>query len=138
MIPPAKKKTSVVTMYKIPMRLWSTVTSHLAIRPSFHDTGYTASVLTATRACPLVDTLLQVHLECAHLHVAPVVADRGHEDAALAQQALEARLLHQDRVGGDRRPIVALALHAVALRAHADPLRLPKRLRRAGADERLV
>jgi hypothetical protein len=28
-----------VAMYKIPIRLWSTVTSQLAMRPLFHPTG---------------------------------------------------------------------------------------------------
>ena len=39
MIPPAKRKKIEVTMYKIPIRLWSTVTSQLATRPFFHVTG---------------------------------------------------------------------------------------------------
>jgi hypothetical protein len=38
-MPPPPKKTSDVQMYKIPIRLWSTVTSQLARRPFFHDTG---------------------------------------------------------------------------------------------------
>ena len=35
-MPPPPKKKSDVTMYMIPMRLWSTVTSQLASLPFFH------------------------------------------------------------------------------------------------------
>ncbi len=38
-MPPSTKKSSDVRMYMIPMRLWSSVTSQLATRPSFHVTG---------------------------------------------------------------------------------------------------
>ena len=38
-IPPATNHMSDVAMYKIPIRLWSTVTSQLAMRPLFQPTG---------------------------------------------------------------------------------------------------
>ena len=38
-IPPATNHTSEVAMYRIPIRLWSTVTSQLATRPFFQPTG---------------------------------------------------------------------------------------------------
>ena len=37
--PASAKKKIDVTMYKIPIRLWSTVTSQLATRPRYHGTG---------------------------------------------------------------------------------------------------
>jgi hypothetical protein len=38
-IPPATNHMSDVAMYRIPIRLWSTVTSQLATRPAFQPTG---------------------------------------------------------------------------------------------------
>ena len=37
--PPTAKKTSEVAMYRIPIRLWSTVVSQLATLPCFQSTG---------------------------------------------------------------------------------------------------
>src|SRR3954465_15231289 len=89
MIPPPAKKTSAVRMYMIPMRLWSTVTSQRATRPLRHETGYTASDLTATRARSLVDVRLRVHGERLHLLVGPRVADRRHLPAPVADDRFE-------------------------------------------------
>src|SRR5437764_1217806 len=126
----------------MPIRLWSTVTSQRASRPLFQVTGYATSDLAATGAAStlgsLVDARLQVRLERAELGLRPVVPDRGHPAAPLAQQALEPGGLHDRRVARDRGPVVALPLHAVALRAHAHEFALAERLGRARAEERLV
>src|SRR3954447_4915398 len=138
MIPPPAKKTSAVAMYMIPIRLWSTVTSHRATRPLRHVTGYTASDLAATRARSLEDLRLRVLDERVDLCVVPGIADRRHQAAPLAHDRLEAALLRQQRVVRERRTVAALPLHAVAGRAHALELRLAEALRRLRAEERLV
>src|SRR4051812_39661845 len=122
----------------MPIRLWSTVTSQDATRPLFQVTGYAASDLAATRARSLVDVRLQIPLECAELLLRPVAADIGHSATAFPHDRLEGRRLHERRVRRERRPVVALCLHAVALRAHALPLGLAELLRGLGRDEPLV
>src|SRR5919201_4137922 len=121
----------------MPIRLWSTVTSQRATRPLFHVAGYATSDLAATRR-PLEDARLHVRLEGAELGRRPVVADRRHAAAAVAEEALEARRLDDRRVARDRGAVVALALRAVALGADALPLALAERLGGARADEGLV
>src|SRR4051794_10589612 len=119
MIPPPAKNTSAVAMYMIPIRLWSTVTSHFATRPLRHDTGYTASDLAATRACSLVDVRLRVPDERVHLLVVPAVADRRHCAAPVAHDRLETGGLREQDVAVQRRTVTALPLVAVARRADA-------------------
>src|SRR6478672_8523428 len=108
----------------MPIRLWSTVTSQDATRPLFHVTGYAASDLAATRARSLVDVRLQVLLESAELLLGPVAADVRHAAASVSDDRLERGRLDERRVRRERRPVVALPLKAVALRAHAFPLGL--------------
>src|SRR5213592_4945872 len=138
MIPPPAKKTSAVTMYMIPIRLWSIVTSQRATRPLRHVTGYTASDLAATRARSLVDVCLRVLDERLHLRVVPAVADRRHLAAAVADDRLQACRLREQRVARERGPVAALALHAVARRADALELALPELLRRLLRRERAI
>src|SRR4051794_2513118 len=119
MTPPPAKKTSAVTMYMIPIRLWSTVTSQRATRPLFHVTGYTASDLTATRASSLVDVRLHVLDERLDLRVRPRVRDGGHLVSAVADDRRDAGRLDEQRVRCEVGAVPALALHPVARRAHA-------------------
>src|SRR5579871_3089840 len=143
-IPPSTKKKRAVTMYMIPIRLWSTVTSQLASRPSFQPTGYAASLLTATRRS-LVDVRLHVGVEGVDLRRRPGDPDRRHRRAAPCVHAVlhrrrKARALRQDRVVPEVRPVAALRLHAVARRADALELGLAERLRllRGRRDEGVV
>src|SRR5579872_2373905 len=118
-MPPAPKKTSDVTTYMIPIRLWSTVTSQLATLPCFQSTTGTVSTLTATRRRSLVDAVPDVVEERLHLLVRPAGPDGGHLAASGAQERLEPRRLGQQRVVRDLRPVVALALHPVTRCADA-------------------
>src|SRR5438034_997764 len=136
-MPPTPKKPSAVTMYRIPIRLWSTVTSQLAARPLFHVTGTTASDLTAT-CRSLVDVLFQIRLEGAQLSLGPVVRDGRHPAASLAHDRLEPGALREQGVRRERRPIVALTGQAVALGADALPLPLSELPPRRRPHPRLV
>src|SRR3954471_22261433 len=131
MIPPPAKKTSAVTMYMTPIRLWSTVTSHRATRP--------LRQLTATAARSLVDVRLRVRDERVDLVVRPRVADRRHQAASFAHDRCERRLLREDRVRAQGGTVPAFALHAVAGRARALELRAAELgARRRGCELRLV
>src|SRR6266487_1355314 len=75
--PPARKKPKLVTMYMIPIRLWSTVVNQLVTRPLVQGTVSRAvSARTATGA-PSVG-LVQVLVQGAHLAVVPRLADGRH------------------------------------------------------------
>src|SRR2546430_5756049 len=52
----------------------------------------------------------------------PVVADRRHASAPVAEELRQAGLLRDERIRVDARAVVALARDAVALRADAFPL----------------
>src|SRR5712691_10967532 len=134
-MPPPPKKTSDVTMYMIPMRLWSTVTSQLAIRPSFQETGYVGSALAATRARPLVDVRLRIVEQRRHLRLRPAVPDGRHVAAPVADDRRETGRLRQERVVRQVRAVAALALHPVARRADALELGAPELARRSRARE---
>src|SRR3954452_3062491 len=124
MIPPATKKTRLVRMYMIPMRLWSTVASQLEKRP--RETIVAAgsgATLTAT-ASP--GEAFDVGKQSVQLPVAPASADGGHFVAAVLQQDLHCGRLLQGRgaaqVGAER----SLSLKAVAGRAGAVEGHLPE------------
>src|SRR5438105_15681739 len=90
--PPIPKKTRLVTTYRSPIRLWSTVVTHDATRPRFQSARYGwISVLTAT------EPSLQVGRRRLHHRRVPGCPDRRHLVLAVPEQVLE-RL----RVGGDR------------------------------------
>src|SRR3954469_4276561 len=131
MIPPPAKKTSAVTMYMTPIRLWSTVTSHRATRP--------LRQLTATAARSLVDVRLRVRDERIDLLVRPGVADRRHEAAPVAHDRCERGLLRDERARAQGETVPTLAVHPVAGRARALELR-PAELgaRRRRCELRLV
>src|SRR4051794_23763964 len=133
--PPTKKKKTAVQMYKMPIRLWSTVTSQDATRPLFHVTGYAASDLAATRARSPVDIRLQVLLQRLELRVRPVAADAGHAAAPVPHDRLERRRLDEGRVRGERGAVVALGLEAVTLCTDAFPLGSAELLRCSRRDE---
>src|SRR5581483_2698613 len=116
-----------------PMRLWSSVTSQLATRPLFHDTGQAVSALTAIRSS-LVDVCLHVGRERLHLRGRPRVADRGHLDPALAHALLEPGALDEERALLEIRAVSALAVHAVARCARAHVLRVAEVRLCCGAD----
>src|SRR3954447_25490421 len=137
-MPPPPKKTSDVTMYMIPIRLWSTVTSQLASLPFFHETGYAGSALAATRARSLVDVRLRILQERRHLRLRPAVADGRHVAAAVSHDRFEPRRLRQQLVLRQVGAVAALALHAVTRRADALELRAPELARRGRARERAV
>src|SRR5438067_1616503 len=144
-IPPATNHMSDVAMYRIPIRLWSTVTSQLAMRPLFQPTGYTASDLAATCRSQwrgLVDVLLHVGDERGDLGVRPALADGRHRalraGEAVLEDSLQSALLREEGVVGDRGPVAALAEVAVAGRADAAPLLLPERLPSGRGDVVLV
>src|SRR5690242_8247707 len=103
MIPPPAKNTSAVAMYMIPIRLWSTVTSQRATRPLRQVTGYAASDLTATRACPLEDVTLRVLRQRLDLRIGPRVRDRRHLPEAVADDCAQPLRLREQRVRRDRR-----------------------------------
>src|SRR3954469_1096052 len=117
-----------VAMYRIPIRLWSTVTSQPATRPLFQPTGYGASHLPATRlplSLGVVDVLLHVGGERVELRFGPRVADRRHRPLrageAVTHDPDERLRLAEERVGEDRRPVAALPEVPVAGGAHAVP-----------------
>src|SRR5260221_1510485 len=136
--PPAAKKTSAVAMYKIPIRLWSTVVSQLATLPCFQSTTGTVSALTATRRRSLVDALLEVGEQRLQLLVRPAGTDGRHAPATLGHDLVEPGRLRDDRVRRDRRTVVALRLHPMACRADALELRTPELRRRGRADVLVV
>src|SRR3954447_14286945 len=103
MTPPAKKKKTAVQMYRMPILLWSTVTSQEATRPLFHVTGYAASDLAATRGRSLVDVRFQVLLQRLELRVRPVAADAGHAAATVPHDRLEGGRLAEGRGLSARR-----------------------------------
>src|SRR3954470_10793912 len=79
--PPTTKNTSDVAMYRIPIRLWSTVAIQLAMRPRVHGTLYVGgSARTATGAPELLG---EVRGQCVHLGGAPALPDRGHRVPAV-------------------------------------------------------
>src|SRR3979490_3327374 len=125
-MPPAPKKKSDVTMYMIPIRLWSTVTSQLATLPCFQSTTGIVSALAAPRRRSLVDVRLEIGEQRLHLLVRPRRGDGGHPAAPVADELLEPGGLREDRIRRDRRTVVALPLHAVAGRADALELGAPQ------------
>src|SRR3712207_1514160 len=124
------------------MRLWSTVVSQRVTLPVVHGTRRTCvSALVATRLLPLgllataggvrfrpdlvaalVDPLRDVPEERVDLIVRPVLADRRHRAAALADELLERLPVGEQRVPRDARADEALAVRPVALRARRRPL----------------
>src|SRR5713101_1441704 len=137
-IPPAPKKKSAVTMYMIPIRLWSTVTSQLATLPRFQSSTGTVSALAATRRRSLVDALLEVREQRLQLLLRPAGADGRHPAAPLGHDLLEPGGLRDDRVCGDRGTVTALRLHAVAHRADALELRAAEVRLHGRGDVRVV
>src|SRR5690242_11146611 len=133
MAPPPAKKTSAVAMYMIPIRLWSTVTSHRATRPLRHETG-----LPATRACPLEDVTLCVLHQRLDLRVRPRVRNGRHLPESVADDRREALRLGEQRVRRDRRAVAALAGQPVAGRADARELALAEALCGLRRDKGLV
>src|SRR5438128_11879357 len=121
-MPPPPRNASAVTMYMIPIRLWSTVTSQLAMRPRCQRTGYSASDLTATRGS-LVDVLLHEREQRVELARRPVVSHGRHTAAAAAHDRDHSGGLDEQRVVRECGPVVPLAGQPVALRAGAAPLR---------------
>src|SRR6266404_460976 len=125
-------------MYKIPIRLWSTVVSQLATLPCFQSTTGTVSALAATRRRSLVDVLLEVGEQRLQLLVRPAGTDGRHAPATLGHDLVEPGRLRDDRVRSDRRTVVALRLHPVACRADALDLGTPELRRRGRADVLVV
>src|SRR5712691_74889 len=126
--PPSTKKPRLVTMYRIPMRLWSAVVTQLMTVPCLQETGY-GSALAATRPAPLRrDVPLDVVEERAELRVRPALADGGHEAAAVADDRLEPGRVREQRVAAEVRADESRALRGdhVALRADAGPLLRPE------------
>src|SRR3954453_1982440 len=116
-IPPATKKSRLVRMYRIPIRLWSTVASQPEYRPRATIVAAGAGVtLTATR---VPSETLDVGEQRVHLAVGPATADRRHLPAAVPKQRLDRALLAEDRVAPEIRPEAALSLEAMARRADA-------------------
>src|ERR1700676_4613789 len=99
------------------MRLWSTVVSQLVIFPGAR-TAATGSTLTATRTSAL---LLEIGDERPDLGVAPVLADGGHEHAAVPHQGGQAVQVDEPRVVREVRADqgALLLVEVVALRADA-------------------
>src|SRR5579859_3052612 len=141
MIPPAPKKTRLVAMYRIPIRLWSVVVSQEVTRPRLQSTAAGgASTLMAKRRSPL--RLLQVADDPRDLRLVPVAAD-GRQRAerggtALAQERRDVRGFEGAVLQG--RSVGARAVHPVALGADARERLLGDRLapRRVRGEERVV
>src|SRR6476619_5853480 len=117
MIPPATKKARLVRMYRIPIRLWSTVVSQLEKRPreTIAAAGSGAGATSTATAAP--GETLDVSKQGVHLPVGPAPADGGHPDAAVSQQCLECGGLGENRVASEVRSEPALSLKAMAARA---------------------
>src|SRR5579859_467998 len=129
MIPPAPKKTRLVAMYRIPIRLWSVVVSQDVTRPRLQSTAACgASTLMAKRRSPL--RLLQVADDPRDLRLVPVAADCRHRaepgGAALAQELRDVGRLEGAVLQG--RPVGTRAVHPVALGADARERLLGDRL----------
>src|SRR3990167_9432708 len=119
--PPATKNTRLVTTYRIPIRLWSTVVSQPATLPRFQSLRYgVVSTLTATCRSPLRrEASLQVGDRRGDLLVAPALPDGRHPVLPFSDQRLHALGVEQRRAALERRAVVALAGEPVALRAGA-------------------
>src|SRR5688500_7354054 len=105
------------------MRLWSTVAIQLAKRPLVQWTGYVGvSALTAIGLLA-AEALREVAGQRVHLPVVPLLADRGHLSAAVADD-LRDGLGVRDRRAREARADQAFALRPVALGAGADELLL--------------
>src|SRR3954447_12489236 len=89
-------------MWRMPIRLWSTVVSQLANRPSYQAGVRTGSALAAT-ASSLLRLLLEVGDERLDLDVAPTLADGGHTASALRHQLGQAVRVDEERVRADVR-----------------------------------
>src|SRR5437667_9230308 len=104
----------------MPIRLWSVVVSQEVTRPRRQSTAVCgASTLMATGTGSL--RLLQVLDHRADLLLAPVAPDCGHVAeggrASLAEELGD--VVRLERPSDERRPVVARAVHPVALRADA-------------------
>src|SRR5262249_4863793 len=111
--PPRAKKPSAVQMYRIPIRLWSTVVSHDVTLPrrQWARNGWT-SALTAM----LVRQRVRVRDQRVDLLVRPVAADRRHLADALAQDRRDPLAVVDQRVVAERGADVP-RVEAVAARA---------------------
>src|SRR5437588_187475 len=97
-IPPATKKSRLVAMYRIPMRLWSVVVTQEATRPCVHGTRAGAvSTLTATGSL-LGDVLGQVVEEGVQLRLRPAAPDGRHRHAAFLEERGDPGSLRDERV----------------------------------------
>src|SRR5688572_12167361 len=111
-------------MYRIPIRLWSVVTSQLATLPRCQSGTPGVSALVAK-------ALLEVGVQRVHLLLRPVAPDRWHDVTAglcpsLARDALD-RLGVGERRRSERRAVAAATVEPVALGTEAHPL-LPAEL----------
>src|ERR1700675_2302940 len=104
MIPPATKKPRLVRMYRIPIRLWSTVVSQLEKRPreTIAAAGSGAGATSTATAAP--GETLDVSKQGIHLATGPAPADGGHLDASVSQQCLERSGLGEHRVSSKVGP----------------------------------
>src|SRR5438876_2752041 len=119
MIPPATKKPRLVRMYRIPIRLWSTVVSQLEKRPRerIAAAGSGADATSTATAAPR--KTLHVSKQGIHLPAGPAPADGGHLDASVSQQRLERWGLGEHRVSSEVGSEPTLSLEAVTGRADA-------------------
>src|SRR5438128_7568895 len=115
------------------------VVTQLATRPCVHGSRVGSAVSLAATAASSDDVASEVREERVELLLRPAVRDRRHDAgnlrhvAAVADDRLELLAVGDDWARRDLRPVVALSLQAVALCAHADPLRAAElRLRLRG------
>src|SRR5438552_9557730 len=124
MIPPATKKTRLVRMYMIPIRLWSTVASQPEKRP--RETIVAAGSGATLRATATTGEALDIGEQSVHLLVAPATPHGGHLVAAVQEQRLDRGRLLEDRVAAQVRPERSLCMEPVAGRAGAVERHLPE------------
>src|SRR5947208_15391032 len=117
MIPPATKKTRLVRMYMIPIRLWSTVASQPEKRP--RETIVAAGSGATLTATATPGEALDVGEQSVHLPVAPTTPHGGHLVAAVQEQRLDRGRLLQDRVAAQVRPERSLCMEPAAGRTAA-------------------
>src|SRR3954469_25857374 len=118
--PPAMKKTRLVRVLSIPIRVWYTVVSQLETRPSATTAESGGRSALAATTCSLREALVQVRDHRVDLRLRPVVADGRHLAGAVADDVGQPLAVAEQGVLGDVRAVATLRRQAVALGAHAD------------------